>query len=230
MREVLVALAFLHKNGVIHRDIKGRSNNCPSLHSAANILLTASPPRVLLCDFGVAALLNSSTSKRSTFVGTPYWMAPEVVTEGRMYDSQADIWSLGITLLEMAYGEPPMSGQPAARAVMLLGDKKMRAPRLEGDEWSQPMRDFVVGCLNEEPGDRLPAEDLSKHRWIKAQTKTPLTVLNELIARFQAWKESGGQRQSLAPGVGASIDDEDEEPDVAAAGWAFDVSEISMNI
>lgn len=150
-------------------------------------------------------------------------MAPEVVTEGRMYDSKADIWSLGITLLEMAYGEPPMSGQPAARAVMLLGDKKMRAPRLEGEEWSQPMRDFVVGCLNEEPGDRLPAEELSKHRWVKAQAKTPLTVLNELISRFQAWKENGGQRQSLAPGVGASIEDEMEDPDVAAAGWAFDV-------
>ena len=150
-------------------------------------------------------------------------MAPEVVTEGRLYDSKADVWSLGITLLEMAYGEPPMSGQPAARAVMLLGDKKMRAPRLEGDNWSPGMKEFVVGCLNEEPGDRLSAEELGKQRWIKAQAKTPLTVLNELISRFQAWIETGGQRQSLVPGVGASVDDDDEGADAVGAAWAFDV-------
>ena len=143
-------------------------------------------------------------------------MAPEVVTEGKTYDAKADIWSLGITLLEMAYGEPPMAGQPAARAVMMLGDKKMRAPRLEGD-WSQPMREFVVGCLNEEAGDRLSAEELARHRWVKAQAKTPLTALNDLISRYTAWKESGGQRQSLA--VGASLDEEEaEEP----GDWAFD--------
>ncbi|ORY23535.1 kinase-like domain-containing protein [Naematelia encephala] len=217
VREVLLALAFLHKNGVIHRDIK-----------AANILLTTAPPRILLCDFGVAALLASSTSKRSTFVGTPYWMAPEVVTEGRLYDSKADIWSLGITLLEMAYGEPPMSGQPAARAVMLLGDKKMRAPRLEGDEWSKDMREFVVGCLNEEPSDRLLAEELSKTKWIKAQAKTPLTVMNELIVRYQAWKENGGQRQSIAPGVGAREDDDEDQGETP--GWAFDTVRSRMSL
>ncbi|WVQ72348.1 hypothetical protein IAR50_001899 [Cryptococcus sp. DSM 104548] len=210
MREVLIALAFLHRNGVIHRDIK-----------AANILLTTQPLRILLCDFGVAALLQSNTSKRSTFIGTPYWMAPEVVTEGKTYDSKADIWSLGITLLEMAYGEPPMSGQPAARAVMLLGDKRMRAPRLEGDHWSKEMRDFVIGCLNEDAADRLSAEELSKSKWIKQQAKTPLTQLNDLIARYQAWKDSGGQRMSVAAGVGASIDD-DEYDEVLDGDWAFD--------
>ncbi|WVR03173.1 hypothetical protein IAU60_000164 [Kwoniella sp. DSM 27419] len=222
MREVLQALAALHKNGVIHRDLK-----------AANILLCTSPPRILLCDFGVAALLQSNTSKRSTFVGTPYWMAPEVVTEGRLYDSKADIWSLGITLLEMAYGEPPMSGQPAARAVMMLSDKRMRAPRLEGDHWSRDMREFVVGCLNEEPSDRLSADELGKTKWIKQQQRTPLTVLNELISKYQAWKESGGQRQSLAPGVGASVDDDEDEAgagDTSAVDWAFDTVKSRMSL
>ncbi|OCF34782.1 STE/STE20/YSK protein kinase [Kwoniella heveanensis BCC8398] len=220
MREVLQALAALHKNGVIHRDLK-----------AANVLLTISPPRILLCDFGVAALLQSSTSKRSTFVGTPYWMAPEVVTEGRLYDSKADIWSLGITLLEMAYGEPPMSGQPAARAVMMLSDRKMRAPKLEGDHWSRDMREFVTGCLNEEPGDRLGAEELSKTKWIKQQAKTPLIALNELINKYQAWKESGGQRQSLAPGVGASVDeDEEDSMDNNGGDWAFDTVRSRMSM
>jgi protein-serine/threonine kinase len=190
---------------------------------AANILLTASPIRVLLCDFGVAALLASSTSKRSTFVGTPYWMAPEVVTEGRMYDSKADVWSLGITLLEMAYGEPPLSGQEATRVVMMLGDKKMRAPRLEGNQWSREMKDFVIGCLNEEPGDRLPAEELGKTKWIKAQSKTGLSSLNDLMIKYKQWKESGGHRQSLAHGVGANVDDDDDD-EMPIGDWAFDVS------
>ncbi|GMK56945.1 hypothetical protein CspeluHIS016_0307850 [Cutaneotrichosporon spelunceum] len=216
MREVLVALTFLHKNGIIHRDIK-----------AANILMTTQPPRILLCDFGVAALLASNTSKRSTFVGTPYWMAPEVVTQGRLYDVKADIWSLGITLLEMAHGEPPMHGQPAAHAVKILGDKKLRAPRLEGGTWSKEMRDFVVACLNEEPADRLSAEDLSKTKWIRQQAKTPLTTLNELMVRFQAWKEGGGHRLSLAPGVGAQIDD--DACSVDGDDWSYTVrSRMSM--
>ncbi|OCF60050.1 STE/STE20/YSK protein kinase [Kwoniella mangroviensis CBS 10435] len=222
MREVLQALAALHKNGVIHRDLK-----------AANVLLTTSPPRILLCDFGVAALLQSSTSKRSTFVGTPYWMAPEVVTEGRLYDSKADIWSLGITLLEMAYGEPPMSGQPAARAIMMLSDRKMRAPKLEGDNWSKDMRDFVLACLNEEPSDRSSAEELQKQKWIKNNQKSPLTALNELIGKYQAWKQSGGQRQSLAPGVGASVDDDEDEEgmnDVSRDDWAFDTVRSRMSL
>ena len=149
-------------------------------------------------------------------------MAPEVVTEGRLYDSKADIWSLGITLLEMAYGEPPMSGQPAARAVMLLGNKKMRAPKLEGDIWSKEMREFAVACLNEEASDRSSAEELSRTRWIRQQVKTPLTAMMDLVSTYHAWKDSGGIRQSLAPGVGAPADEGDDE-DVPSGVWTFDV-------
>jgi protein-serine/threonine kinase len=162
----LVALAFLHKNGIIHRDIKGENPaavyTTPSTFAktpdsrthlvtlAANILITSMPNRVLLCDFGVSALLPSTASKRTTFIGTPYWMAPEVITTGASYDTKADIWSFGITILEMANGEPPMFGQPAERALAMI--TKQRAPRLEGG-WSKEMKDFVVGCLNEEPAD-----------------------------------------------------------------------------
>lgn len=151
-------------------------------------------------------------------------MAPEVITEGRLYDSKADIWSLGITLLEMCYGEPPMSGQPAARAVMLIGDKKMRAPRLEGNNWSRDMKDFVVGCLNEEPGDRSPADELAKMKWIKMQSKTGLGLLNELIVKYKEWKDKGGERQSLAAGVGAKTEDEEDDEEYQHGDWAFDVS------
>lgn len=151
-------------------------------------------------------------------------MAPEVITEGKLYDSKADIWSLGITLLEMCYGEPPMSGQPAARAVMLIGDKKMRAPRLEGN-WSKDMKDFVIGCLNEEAADRSPAEELAKMKWIKTQSKTSLGIMNELIVKYQEWKSRGGERMSLAPGVGAKMDD-DEDEYTELGDWAFDVSGV----
>ena len=107
VREVLVALAFLHRQDIIHRDVK-----------AANILLTQTG-KILLADFGVAAHLQAN-SKRSTFTGTPLWMAPEVITDGKMYDTKADIWSLGITLFEMATGNPPHFGIEPLRALSLI--------------------------------------------------------------------------------------------------------------
>lgn len=117
---------------------------------AANILVTSAPNRVLLCDFGVSALLPSQSAKRTTFVGTPYWMAPEVISKGRSYDFKADIWSFGITMLEMALGEPPMMGQTAAMALSLI--PKSSAPRLEG-EWSDDMKNFVASVLQENPDE-----------------------------------------------------------------------------
>lgn len=112
--------------------------------------MTSAPNRVLLCDFGVSALLPSQSAKRTTFVGTPYWMAPEVISKGRSYDFKADIWSFGITMLEMALGEPPMMGQTAAMALSLI--PKSSAPRLQG-EWSQEMKEFVASALQENPDE-----------------------------------------------------------------------------
>lgn len=143
MRELLGALAYLHKSGVIHRDIKG-----------ANVLVTEQG-RVLLCDFGVSALLATTQQKRATFVGTPYWMAPEVITSGSLYDSKADIWSLGITLYEMATGSPPHSNQVEMRVLALIPSTK--PPRLAEHEGSKDMRDFMAACLKEVPGEvRIP--------------------------------------------------------------------------
>lgn len=142
VRETLTALAYLHKQGIIHRDIK-----------AANILLTNSG-KILVCDFGVAASLASSSvhAKRSTFVGTPYWMAPEVITKGKTYNQGADVWSLGITVYEIATGNPPLADQEQMRAIMLI--PKNKPPRLPADgNFSMLMRDFVASCLNEEPGE-----------------------------------------------------------------------------
>ena len=209
VREVLTALAYLHRSGIIHRDIK-----------AANILITA-VGKVMICDFGVSALLTTAASKRNTFIGTPYWMAPEVAQSVPNYDTKADIWSLGILIYEMAKGSPPHSNLDAARVVQLL--PRSRAPRLIEGEGSKDMRDFVALCLKESPVDvsasiiideyninnpqRLPAEELSRTKWVKTAGKTPNAILKELLIRYDTWSEGGGTRTSLADPLGW----EDEE-------------------
>ncbi|KAL0077229.1 Pkinase-domain-containing protein [Phycomyces blakesleeanus] len=172
-REVLLALAYLHKNRIIHRDIK-----------AANILLTAEGS-VQLCDFGVAGQVINSL-KRNTFVGTPYWMAPEVIKEGASYDYKADIWSLGITVYEMATGNPPLSHVDPMRAVILI--PRSKPPRLE-DKFSPAIREFIDMCLCEDPEERLSAEELSKSKFIKGSSKTK-SILREVIGRYDKWKKT----------------------------------------
>lgn len=183
-REMLLALACLHKAGVIHRDIK-----------AANVLVT-STGKVMLCDFGVSALLVTSHSKRNTLIGTPYWMAPEVAQPIPAYDTKADIWSLGITIYEMVTGSPPHSNLDGLKVVQLI--PRSKPPRLIEGEGSKDLRDFVTACLRESPSDRPPAEELSKSKWIRAAAKTPLSVLKEMLAQYDMWQAGGGTRTSIA--------------------------------
>ncbi|KAI8084204.1 Pkinase-domain-containing protein [Gilbertella persicaria] len=171
-REVLLALSYLHKNHIIHRDIK-----------AANILLTAEG-NVQLCDFGVAA---ANSLRRCTFVGTPYWMAPEVIREGASYDYKADIWSLGITVYEMATGNPPLANVEPMRAISMI--PKSTPPRLP-DTFSPAMREFVDACLSEHPNERLNADELLKSKFIKSVIKVPRSALRELITQYEKWKQT----------------------------------------
>ncbi|CAN7053614.1 unnamed protein product [Brassica rapa subsp. trilocularis] len=152
-REALKGLAYLHSIFKVHRDIKG-----------GNILLTEQG-EVKLGDFGVAAQLTRTMSKRNTFIGTPHWMAPEVIQENR-YDGKVDVWALGVSAIEMAEGLPPRSAVHPMRVLFMISIEP--APMLEDKEkWSLVFHDFVAKCLTKEPRLRPTADEMLKHKFVQ---------------------------------------------------------------
>ncbi|XP_032084459.1 nik-related protein kinase [Thamnophis elegans] len=156
-REVLRGLSHLHAHHVIHRDIKGQ-----------NVLLTENA-EVKLVDFGVSAQLDRTIGRRNTFIGTPYWMAPEVIAcdenPDSTYDYRSDLWSLGITAIEMAEGAPPLCDMHPMRALFLI--PRNPSPKLKSRKWSKKFLNFVDSCLVKNYTHRPVTETLLKHSFIR---------------------------------------------------------------
>jgi serine/threonine-protein kinase 24/25/MST4 len=194
VKETLKGLKYLHNQGKIHRDIK-----------AGNILLTLAG-EVKLADLGVAGQLTQTTNARNTFVGTPYWMAPEVIRQNN-YDYKADVWSLGITIWEMAHGDPPLAELAPMKA--LLAIPKNAPPRL-GSSFSSAMRDFVSCCLCESK-HRHSVDQLLGHAFV-ARALPPSTLCDVVRVRMaKLHKASSSQAAAKDDIPQRRLDDDDSD-------------------
>ncbi|XP_070365557.1 TRAF2 and NCK-interacting protein kinase isoform X18 [Equus asinus] len=198
-REILRGLSHLHQHKVIHRDIKGQ-----------NVLLTENA-EVKLVDFGVSAQLDRTVGRRNTFIGTPYWMAPEVIAcdenPDATYDFKSDLWSLGITAIEMAEGAPPLCDMHPMRALFLI--PRNPAPRLKSKKWSKKFQSFIESCLVKSHSQRPATEQLMKHPFIRDQPNDR-QVRIQLKDHIDRTKKKRGEKDETEYEYSGSEEEEEE--------------------
>ncbi|OAD77540.1 hypothetical protein PHYBLDRAFT_179895 [Phycomyces blakesleeanus NRRL 1555(-)] len=189
-RDILRALSRIHRLQRIHRDIR-----------SDNVLLNMRG-EVKLADFSHCAQLTKKHPKRNSVVGTPYWMAPEVI-KGVEYDSKADIWSLGVLLLEMAQGDPPYVEYPPLRALFLIASNGL-PPLREPDLWSDSFKDFLSKCTTDDPAVRPDAATLLKHPFLHSVGITHRMVeLIEETRRFEILQQEDAETVTEELAIGS---------------------------
>merc|ERR1719319_103071 len=208
-REVLRGLTHLHACKVIHRDIKGQ-----------NVLLTDNA-EVKLVDFGVSAQLDRTIGRRNTFIGTPYWMAPEVIAcdenPDATYDNRSDLWSLGITSLEMAEAQPPLCDMHPMRALFLI--PRNPPPRLKSKRWSSKFKGFIDTVLVKDYHQRPYTDQLLKHPFVRDQP-TERQVRIQIKDHLDRMKKHKAAKEREEAEFQYSGSDEDAPPPVAQTAAA----------
>ncbi|WOL12507.1 serine/threonine-protein kinase 26 isoform X2 [Canna indica] len=222
LHEVLKALVYLHAEGHIHRDVK-----------AGNILIDAKGA-VKLADFGVSACMFDTGDRqrtRNTFVGTPCWMAPEVMQQLHGYDFKADIWSFGITALELAHGHAPFSKYPPMKVLLMTLQNAPPGLDYERDKrFSKSFKEMVATCLVKDPKKRPTSEKLLKHPFFKHArsneylAQTILEGLSPLGDRFKALK--GREANFLLQNNGESEHLSQQKYIRGISGWNFNLDEL----
>eukprot|EP00301_Raphidiophrys_heterophryoidea_P027246 c9565_g1_i1.p1 GENE.c9565_g1_i1~~c9565_g1_i1.p1 ORF type:complete len:512 (-),score=123.36 c9565_g1_i1:319-1854(-) len=198
---ILRALVYLHDNNKIHRDIK-----------AGNVLLD-DEGNIKVADFGVSAQLKDTWGKRQSVIGTPYWMAPEVLKEVP-YNFKADIWSFGVTCIEMAQGQPPLAGVHPMRVIFLIPSSS--PPGLsDPSRWSPQFANFIAQCVQHDPSIRPSAQDLLNHEFISGYLDQPAptvkNLVSECLGQIDKYRKGDGDKddgESLSVSSDGVSDDE----------------------
>ncbi|KAL8743920.1 MAG: hypothetical protein Q9190_003785 [Brigantiaea leucoxantha] len=214
-RELAEALKAIHAAGIIHRDVK-----------AANVMIHERGALQVI-DFGVAGLLQTSKEKRTTVIGTPHWMAPEMSSQIAQrgppsfdYGTEIDVWAYGCTLFEIATGHPPYHRAAVGRALTMMHKRKI--PELREDGFPPSLVELVSYVLQSDPGSRPSMESVAQHHYvINTEHSHPTESLADLVGKYYRWEYSGGQRSSLfMPGgaEAAAFPDNKAEDDL---DWNF---------
>jgi serine/threonine protein kinase len=208
LREVAVGIYWVHKQGVIHRDIK-----------CANVLVTKDGG-IQLCDFGVAALVETKTDKRKTVTGTLNWMAPEFFDSNVSYGASVDIWAFGSMAFEAATGAPPNAS--SITDISQFGQHlKHHCPRLEGDQYTAELKHIIATCMVKSPKHRPTIQQLQNHPYISnTEQDYPTESLSNLVQAYKIWEVQGGSRRSLFSAGGAQCQLSNESS--FSNNWTFD--------